>query len=147
MRVAVNVLESATEPRVSVLRELALMMALRTGSLEVGSRRSETKRFVFGAGEMCLVPRDVETWIRTDELQYFSVSQPFSATHFLGHCFGLIPASCSFASSAFPVPPLTRWVPPRMQPLALEAEATHFCVTQENGAGKRRKFSYVLPIG
>jgi len=36
---------------------------------------------------------------------------PFSATHFLGHCFGLIPASGSFASSAFPVPPLHHWVP------------------------------------
>ena len=43
----------------------------------------------------------------------FPVQQaaPFSATHFLGHCFGLIPASCSFASSAFPVPPLHHWVP------------------------------------
>jgi single-strand DNA-binding protein len=28
----------------------------------------------------------------------------------------------------------------------LEAEATRFCVPQENGARKRRKFSYVLPI-
>src|SRR5882757_10852045 len=36
---------------------------------------------------------------------------PFSATHFLGHCFGLIPASGSFAASAFPVPPLPHWVP------------------------------------
>jgi hypothetical protein len=34
-----------------------------------------------------------------------SVGQPFSATHFSGHCFRLIPASGSFASSAFPVPP------------------------------------------
>jgi len=30
---------------------------------------------------------------------------PFSASHFLGHCFGLIPAPGSFAASAFPVPP------------------------------------------
>jgi len=36
-----------------------------------------------------------------------SAGRPFSATHFLGHCFGLIPASCSFAASAFPVPPST----------------------------------------
>jgi hypothetical protein len=35
--------------------------------------------------------------------------------------------------------------PPIKQPLALEAEATRFCVPQENGARKRRKFSYVLP--
>src|SRR5437879_13587932 len=40
-----------------------------------------------------------------------SAGRPFSATHFLGHCFGLIPASGSFASSAFPVPPLHHWVP------------------------------------
>ncbi len=33
--------------------------------------------------------------------------------------------------------------PPIKQPLALEAEATRFCVPQENGARKRRKFSYV----
>ena len=46
---------------------------------------------------------------RTDLLS--SAGHPFSATHFLGHCFGLIPASCSFASSAFPVPPLHHWVP------------------------------------
>ena len=73
-----------------------------------------------------------------------SVRHSFSATHFPGHCFRLIPASGSFASSAFPVPPLTRWAPPIKQPLALEAEATRFCVPQENGARKRRKFSYVL---
>jgi len=36
--------------------------------------------------------------------------------------------------------------PPIKQPLALEAEATRFCVPQENEARKRRKFSYVLPI-
>jgi hypothetical protein len=44
MRVELNVLESATEPRVSVQRQPALMMALRTGYVEVGSRCSEMKR-------------------------------------------------------------------------------------------------------
>src|SRR5437899_11081902 len=39
----------------------------------------------------------------------------------------------------------TSWVPPIKQPLALEAEATRFRVPQENGARKRRNFSYVLP--
>ena len=43
----------------SVQHQLALMMALRTGLLEVGSRRSKMKRFAFGVGEMCLVPRHV----------------------------------------------------------------------------------------
>src|ERR1700721_1968410 len=33
------------------------------------------------------------------------VNCPFSASHFLGHGFGIIPAPGSFASSAFPVPP------------------------------------------
>ena len=88
MRVAVNVLESAAEPRVSVLREPALMMALRTGSLEVGSRCSEMKRFAFGAGEMCLVPRDVETWIRTDELLYSYLSVDISDVALAAACDG-----------------------------------------------------------
>src|SRR5260370_10601976 len=43
--------------------------------------------------------------------------------HFPGHRFRLIPASGSFAASAFPVPRPTSWVPPIKQPLALEAEA------------------------
>jgi hypothetical protein len=38
MRVEVNVLDSGTEPRVSVQHQPALMMALRAGSHEVGSR-------------------------------------------------------------------------------------------------------------
>jgi len=36
---------------------------------------------------------------------------PFSAAHFPGHCFGRIPAPGTFTASAFPVPPLHRWVP------------------------------------
>ncbi|PYT72752.1 MAG: hypothetical protein DMG39_08840 [Acidobacteria bacterium] len=35
----------------------------------------------------------------------FNRTGPFSAAHFPGHFFGLIPASGSFAASAFPVPP------------------------------------------
>jgi hypothetical protein len=55
------------------------------------------------------------------------------------------PASGSFAASAFRFRPYTIGFPPIKQPLALEAEATRFWVPQENGARKRRKFSYVLP--
>src|SRR5258705_13771007 len=70
-----------------------------------------------------------------------SPGRPFSATHFLGHCFGLIPASCSFASSAFPVPPLhTIGFPPIKQPLALEAAALAFGCPRKWGR-KRRRFS------
>jgi hypothetical protein len=52
-----------------------------------------------------------------------SVGYPFSATHFPGHCFRLIPASRSFASSAFPVPPLPHWVPSHKAAAPLKAEA------------------------
>jgi AraC family transcriptional regulator len=86
MRVDVNVLESGTEPRVSLQQQSALMMALRTGSLEVGSRCSEMTRFTFGAGEMCLVPRDVETWLRTDDLEYLYLSVDVSDAALLAAC-------------------------------------------------------------
>src|SRR6201995_127507 len=78
MRVEVNVLESGKEPGVSVQHQPALMMALQTGSIEVGSRRSEMMRFTFGVGEMCLVPRHVETWLRTDDLHYSYLSVDIS---------------------------------------------------------------------
>ena len=88
MRVAVNVLESDREPRVSVLRQPALMMALQTGSLEVGPRCSEMKRFAFGVGEMCLVPNHVETWIRTDDLLYSYLSVDISGAALAAACDG-----------------------------------------------------------
>src|SRR5205823_3284432 len=41
----------------------------------------------------------------------------FFCRSFYWDCFGLIPASCSFAASVFPVPPLQHWVPlPRQEP-------------------------------
>jgi AraC family transcriptional regulator len=88
MRVEVNVLESGTEPRVSVQHQPALMMALRTGSIEVGSRCSEMMRFTFGAGEMCLVPRYVETWLRTDDLHYLYLSVDISDAALAAACDG-----------------------------------------------------------
>jgi AraC family transcriptional regulator len=78
MRVEVNAIESGTEARVSVLHQPALMMALRTGLIEVGLRRSEMMRSTFGAGEMCLVPRHVETWLRTDDSHYLYLSVDIS---------------------------------------------------------------------
>ena len=88
MRVAVNVVESGTEPGVSVQRQPALMMALQTGSIEVGSRRSEMTRFTFGAGEMCLVPCQAETWLRTDELRYLYLSVDISDAALAAACGG-----------------------------------------------------------
>jgi AraC family transcriptional regulator len=86
MRVEVNVIESDTDPGLSVQHQPALMMALRTGSLEVGSRRSEMMRFTFGVGEMCLVPRHVETWLRTDELLYSYLSVGISDAALAAAC-------------------------------------------------------------
>jgi hypothetical protein len=56
-------------------------------------------RLVFSVPLTCL-------HVSADIAPIFPVQQAalFFATHFLGHCFGLIPASCSFAYSAFLVP-------------------------------------------
>src|SRR5258705_283542 len=92
--------------------------------------------------------------VRTDclihvcSLSRFSLSKvdrPFSATHFLRRCFGLIPTSCSFADSASRFRPYTIGFPPIKHPLALGAAASRFWVPQENGARKRRNI-HVLPI-
>ena len=88
MRVEVNAIESGTEARVSVLHQPALMMALRTGSIEVGLRRSEMMRSTFGAGEMCLVPRHVETWLRTDDSHYLYLSVDISDAALAAACDG-----------------------------------------------------------
>ena len=50
MRVELNVPESVTEPRMWVQHQPVLIMALRTGSAEVGLRRSEMMRLTFDAG-------------------------------------------------------------------------------------------------
>src|SRR5467141_4852632 len=68
MRVELNVPASVTEPRMWVQHQPVLFMALRTGSAEIGLRRSEMIRLTFGAGEMCLVPRHFETWFRNEDL-------------------------------------------------------------------------------
>jgi len=56
MRVEANVLESGTEPGVSVQHQPALMMALQTGSIEVGSRRSEMMEIYFARAKLCTGP-------------------------------------------------------------------------------------------
>jgi AraC family transcriptional regulator len=74
MKVEVNVPDPAREPRVWVKHQPVLVMALRTGSIELGLRRSEMIRVTFGAGEMSLVPRHFEKWIRTDDLHLLYLS-------------------------------------------------------------------------
>jgi AraC family transcriptional regulator len=88
MRVELNVLESVTEPRMWVQHQPVLMMALRTGSAEIGLRRSEMMRLTFGAGEMCLVPRHFATWVRTDDLHYLYLSVGISDAALAAACDG-----------------------------------------------------------
>src|SRR6266853_7022336 len=73
-----------------------------------------------------------------------SVGDPFSSTHFPGHCFRLIPASGSFAASAFPVPPLHHWVPSHKAAARFESRSPRFCVPQKNWGRKRRYFHVLL---
>ena len=74
MRVAVQVLGSSQEPHMRVNREHMLAMLLHPCSIEMGWRRSELTRFDYGAGEIMLPRRHVETWARVDGLQYLSVA-------------------------------------------------------------------------
>jgi len=73
MRVAVQVLGAAREPHMRVYHEQMLAMLLQPCSIEIGWRRSELTRFDYGAGEIMLPRRHVDTWARTDSLQYLSV--------------------------------------------------------------------------
>ena len=73
MRVAVQMLGPAQEPRMRVYREQMLAMLLQPCCIEIGWRRSELTKFDYGAGEIMLPRRHVETWARTDSLQYLSV--------------------------------------------------------------------------
>src|SRR5579859_529836 len=65
-----------------------------------------------------------------------SVGHPYSAAHFSGHCFRLIPASSSFPASAFPVPPFPHWVPSRKAAARFGSSSPRFWVPQKNGAEK-----------
>src|SRR5258707_3252128 len=88
MRVELNVPASVTEPRMWVQHQPVLFMALRTGSVEIGLRRSEMMRLTFGAGEMCLVPRHFETWVRADDLHYLYLSVGVSDAALAAACDG-----------------------------------------------------------
>jgi len=50
-----------------------LGLVLHPGSIEVGLRRSEMKRFTYDAGELRLTPR-IEKWFRIDDLHFLSIT-------------------------------------------------------------------------
>jgi len=57
-----------------VNHEHILAMVLQPASIEIGWRRSALTRFAYGAGEIILASRHVETWARTDDLHYLAVT-------------------------------------------------------------------------
>ena len=74
MRVELNVPEPVREPRLWVKQQPVLAMALRTGSIELGLRRSEMIRLTADAGEMSLIPNHLEKWVRNEDLHYLSIA-------------------------------------------------------------------------
>lgn len=79
-------------------------------------------------------------WLTPRPIFKVQVGQPFSDAHFSGHCFRLIPASGSFAASAFTVPRQTAWVPPIKQPLACDSTPPRsLSCPKENGVERKVK--------
>ena len=66
--------------------------------------------------------------------------------HFLGHCFGLIPAPGSFVASAFPVPPSTPSGPSQNAAPRFGSRSPRFWVPQENGAEKGETQMYLNSV-
>ena len=77
--------ESAKEPRIWVEHQPMLGLVLHPGSIEVGLRRSEMKKFTYNAGEIRLTPR-LEKWFRIDDLHFLSI--PISDTALAAACEG-----------------------------------------------------------
>jgi hypothetical protein len=75
-----------------------------------------------------------------------SVRHHFSAAHFPGHCFRLIPASGSFAASAFPVPPLPHWVPSHKAATRLGSRSHSLLGAPEKRGRKRRHFHVLFEL-
>ena len=69
MRVDASLLEPRPEPKICLQRGQVLATILRPGALEVGLRRSAMAKLDCFTGQMLLCPRDVEQWIRTEEIK------------------------------------------------------------------------------
>ena len=74
MRVAAEVRGPVKEPYLQVHKENALGMLLRSGSMELGPRRSALKLTTFDAGEMGLCTPFSEQWIGTADMEHLIVS-------------------------------------------------------------------------
>src|SRR5215813_12466671 len=65
--------ETAKEPRIWVEHQPLVNLALHPGSIEVGLRRSEMKKFTYDTGGIRLTPR-IEKWFRTGDLHFLSIT-------------------------------------------------------------------------
>jgi hypothetical protein len=113
-----------------------------TRSHAVFPERAVTRR----TSSTSLSPQTVTFGLSPTPIVVESGNSLFLPLIFLDHCFGLVPASGSFASSAFPVPPLTRWVPPIKQPLTLEAEAIRLWMAPRKWGKKKEKIQSWLAL-
>ena len=89
MRVAVDMPGSIREPYLQVHHEHGLEMALGSGSIEAGPRRSEMTKVTFNAGEMGLFPRHMEVWVRAATADQGRLVLNFSKEALLAACDGL----------------------------------------------------------
>jgi AraC family transcriptional regulator len=113
MRVEVTGPESLEEPRLWVRDDNVLAWALRQGSVEVGSRRSEITTLTYDAGEMRLIPRHLEKWVRSQDLQYLSIAISDAA----------LAAACNAPSGAIELPRVDNLVDARVGALAAAVNA------------------------
>src|SRR5215470_14060070 len=87
MWVAAEVRGPVKEPYLQVHKENALGMLLRSGSLELGPRRSALKLTTFDAGEMGLCTPFSEQWIGTADMEHLIVT--ISDAALVAACDGL----------------------------------------------------------
>jgi AraC family transcriptional regulator len=59
------------------------------GSIEVGVRRSEMMKLTLGAVAICLMPRNYESWFRTNEAHYLYLSVGISDPALAAACDGI----------------------------------------------------------
>ena len=68
MNVAAYAVEAVPEPKSYIQHRQVLAMVLRSGSFEVGLRRSDMSKSSYATGEMILARRHVDEWVRTGDI-------------------------------------------------------------------------------
>jgi len=113
VRVELDVPESLVEVRIKVEHDQVLAMALRPGTIMVGSRRSELKRLNYQAGEMGICPRGTEVWFGNDGIERLSLSISDSA----------LAAACDRTDTQVELRPWTNLVDGRLGALVMAGNA------------------------